>query len=135
MKISYLLRFVRGGLSIDERERLRSSRSEGVRDFLFVSGLIVLCFVAFLGLTFALLPLLDHSAAIQERERARQKLQESQAEEKRQRDICTALERDADFNEAMARDKGFARPGETVIRIPSAPAQKHPTRPSPSYQD
>lgn len=135
MKISDLLRFGRSGHSLDERERRRSYRSEGVRDILFVSGLIMLCFVAFLGLTFVLLPMLDLRAAEQDRERARQELQAALEEEKRQRDIYTALERDPEFNEAMARDKGLARPGETVIRIPAKPALPTPPHPTPEYRD
>lgn len=135
MKISDLLRFGRSGLSLDERERRRSSRSEGVRDILYVSGLILLFFVAFLGLTFVLLPMLDLRATEQERDRRLQELQATLAEEKRQRDICTALERDPEFNEVMARDKGLARPGETVIHIPAKPTPAKPQNPTSTYRD
>lgn len=135
MKISDLLRFGRGGYSIDERERRRSSRSEGVRDILFVSGLIMLFFVAFLGLTFVLQPMLGLNAAEQDRERARQELAETLAEEKRQHDIYAAMETDAELNEAMARDNGFARPNEKVIRIPAQPATTTQQPPAPAYRD
>lgn len=115
--------------SLDAREQHRTTRSEGIRRLLFVSGVIMLCFVAFLGLTVVLLPMLDLRAAEQERDRRLMDLQATLAEEKRQRDICTALERDPEFNEAMARDKGLAHPDESVIHITPVKPNAAPVKP------
>ncbi len=130
-----LFRHGRAYSSLDDIEKRRTKRSEGIRRILWVSGVILVCFVAFIGLTVALLPMLDLRAAQQERDHRLQELQATLAEEKRQRDICTALERDPEFNEAMARDKGLARPDETVIHIPSKPAPAKPAATSPALRD
>lgn len=130
-----LFRHGRAYSSLDDLEKRRTKRSEGIRRILSVTGIILLCFVAFIGLTVALLPMLDLRAARQERDHRLQELQATLAEEKRQRDMCTALERDPEFNEAMARDKGLARPGETVIHIPSKPTPAKPAATSPALRD
>lgn len=115
--------------TLEEREQNRTTRSEGIRYILFVSGIVVLCFIAFLGLTVSLLPMLDYRAAEQERELRRQVRRETLAEEQRTANIKQGLIDDRELNEAMARDKGFARPGETVIHIspnakPAEPAER-----------
>lgn len=84
---------------------------------LFVSGVVVLCFVAFLGLTVSLLPMLGYRAAVQELELCRQVLAESQEKEQRYLNKERALEENKGYNEAVAPDKGFARPGDFIIHI------------------
>ena len=84
---------------------------------LFVSGIVVLCFVAFLGLTVSLSPMLGNRAAVQERELRLRVLAETYEEEERTVKEKQALADDKQFNEAVARDKGFARPGEIIIHI------------------
>lgn len=118
----------RGRLSLEERENRRTTRSAGIRVILLVFGMVFLCFVAFVGLTLVLLPMLDLSKLEQERDRKLQELAAAQKEEKRSRQICNALESDPEFNEVMARDKGLAKPGENVVKFPRQPA----TSPSPA---
>lgn len=118
-------------LSLEERENRRTTRSDGIRGILFVSGMVFLCFVAFVGLTLVLLPMLDLRTLERERDRKMQELEEARKEEKRSGQICNALESDPEFNEVIARDKGLAKPGEKVIRFPQQPAQT-PTPAAPT---
>ncbi len=118
-------------LSLEERENRRTTRSDGIRGILFVSGMVFLCFVAFVGLTLVLLPMLDLRTLERERDRKMQELEEARKEEKRSGQICNALESDPEFNEVIARDKGLAKPDEKVIRFPQQPAQT-PTPAAPS---
>lgn len=118
-------------LSLEERENRRTTRSDGIRGILFVSGMVFLCFVAFVGLTLVLLPMLDLRTLERERDRKMQELEEAHKEEKRSGQICNALESDPEFNEVIARDKGLAKPDEKVIRFPQQPAQT-PTPAAPT---
>ncbi len=118
-------------LSLEERENRRTTRSDGIRGILFVSGMVFLCFVAFVGLTLVLLPMLDLRTLERERDRKMQELEEARKEEKRSGQICNALESDPEFNEVIARDKGLAKPDEKVIRFPQQPAQT-PTPAAPT---
>lgn len=118
--------------TLEEREQSRTTRSEGIRYMLFVSGVVVLCFVAFLGLTVSLLPMLGYRAAVQERELLRQVLAETLEKEQRYLNQERALEDDKRYNEAVAPDKGFARPGEYIIHIP---ADSRRPRPGDRIQD
>lgn len=118
-------------LSLEERENRRTTRSDGIRGILFVSGMVFLCFVAFVGLTLVLLPMLDLRTLERERDRKMQELEEARKEEKRSGQICNALESDPEFNEVIARDKGLAKPGEKVIRFPQQPAHT-PTPAAPT---
>lgn len=112
-----LFRRSKAYFTLEEREQSRSTRSEGIRYMLFVSGIVVLCFVAFLGLTVSLSPMLGNRAAVQERELRLRVLAETYEEEERTVKEKQALADDKQFNEAVARDKGFARPGEIIIHI------------------
>ena len=123
----------RSHLSLEEREKRRTTRSAGIRGILFVSGMVFLCFVAFVGLTLVLLPMLDLRTMERERDRKIQELEDARKEEKLTGQICDALESDPAFNEVVARDKGLAKPNEKVVRFPQqpteAPAPAAPTTP------
>lgn len=126
----------RSHLSLEERENRRTIRSEGIRGILLVFGMVFLCFVAFVGLTLVLLPMLDLRSLEQERDRKLQELAAAKKEEKRSRQICNALESDPEFNEVMARDKGLAKPGENVVKFPRQPATSTtPSSPPPPRRD
>lgn len=115
--------------SLEEREQNRTTRSEGIRDILFVTGIVVLYFVAFLGLTLSLSPVLDKRASEQELELKQQELKTRLAEEKRLINYHDALNNNAALNEAVAHDAGFAHPGETIIHIPANVEPIEPTEP------
>ena len=112
-----LFRRSKAYFTLEEREQSRTTRSEGIRYMLFVSGIVVLCFVAFLGLTVSLLPMLGYRAAVQELELRLRVRAETYEELERTVKEKQALTDDKDYNEAVARDKGFARPGESIIHI------------------
>ena len=93
--------------------------------------MVFLCFVAFVGLTLVLLPMLDLRTMERERDRKIQELEDARKEEKLTGQICDALESDPTFNEVVARDKGLAKPNEKVVRFPQQPTEA-PTPAAPT---
>lgn len=121
-------------LSLEEQEARRTTRSAGIRGILFVSGIIFLCFVAFLGLTLVLLPMLDCRAEERLLNLKRLQLKQKQEEEKTLYNRSIALEKDQEYNETVASDKGIGKPGMRYFQFPESPEQKQ-EEPIPVYAD
>lgn len=121
-------------LSLEEQEARRTTRSAGIRGILFVSGIIFLCFVAFLGLTLVLLPMLDCRAEERLLNLKRLQLKQKQEEEKTLYNRSIALEKDQEYNETVASDKGIGKPGMRYFQFPESPEQKQ-EEPTPVYAD
>ncbi len=129
-----LFRIRKVRLSLEEQEARRTTRSAGIRGILFVSGIVFLCFVAFLGLTLVLLPMLDCRSDERRLDVAQYKLKKKQEEEKTLSNICIALEKDQEFNETMAADKGIGKPGMRYFQFPEKP-EKPQEDTTPVYKD
>lgn len=122
--------FFGGAVSPAERERRKEQRAFGIQRFLFVAGLIFLFFIAFMGLTLALKPMIELKNEKSILAGKKQTLEKTIQERERLKNICTALEQDAAFNEMMARDRGLAAPHEVIIEFPDEePTQQEPTTP------
>lgn len=121
-------------LSLEEQEARRTTRSAGIRGILFVSGIIFLCFVAFLGLTLVLLPMLDCRAEERLLNLKRLQLKQKQEEEKTLYNRSIALEKDQEYNETVASDKGIGKPGMRYFQFPESPEQEQ-EEPTPVYAD
>ncbi|MBN9689047.1 MAG: septum formation initiator family protein [Verrucomicrobia bacterium] len=83
-------------------------------------GLIVLALLAGAGLSY--LPLIQQNRDLRERlERNRAELATLQAELRYLQSTVNALKTDPRAVERAARERGMAKPGETIIRFESAP--------------
>lgn len=129
-----LFRIRKVRLSLEEQEARRTTRSAGIRGILFVSGIIFLCFVAFLGLTLVLLPMLDCRAEERLLNLKRLQLKQKQEEEKTLYNRSIALEKDQEYNETVASDKGIGKPGMRYFQFPESPEQEQ-EEPTPVYAD
>lgn len=121
-------------LSLEEQEARRTTRSAGIRGILFVSGIIFLCFVAVLGFTLVLLPMLDCRTEARRLEQKYTLLKERQEVEKTLRNRSIALEKDQEYNETVAADKGIGMPGKRYFQFPEKPEQQQ-QEPTPVYKD
>ncbi len=82
--------------------------------------LIALALLAGAGLSY--LPLIQQNRDLRERlERHRAQLSEMQAELRRLQITVHALQNDPNAVERAARERGMAKPGETIIRFEPAP--------------
>ncbi len=105
---------------IDELERLRQQRSEGIRHILPVFGLILLVSIAFLSSLIVLTPLFGLRRLEEERGAMRKQLARARADMERAHNESRWMQ-DPEYFEQMARDRAnLAKEGETVLRLEEA---------------
>lgn len=109
--------FRQSRLSLEELEHRRAHRSKGIQGILFVHGLILLFFIAFLGFTLVLAPGISLRKTISLKQQVAEIDRQKSQESRRLKAIYTAAQNNPKFNRTLAYDRGLAYPDETVIRM------------------
>lgn len=104
-------------LTLEELEHRRAHRSKGIQGILFVYGLVLLFFIAFLGFTLVLLPGISLRESITRKQQATELNNQKEQEKQRLAATLKAAQNNTEFNRTLAYDRGLARPDETIIRM------------------
>ncbi len=112
--------------TLEELEREREHRSDGIRGVLGVTTIILLVLVAFLVSTLVLPPLLELHTLNRQLETAQRQLEHARAEEEEAQKRFFWMQ-DPEYFEQIARERADqAKPGETIIRFAPAEPAKSP---------
>ncbi len=112
-----LFNFLQNRLTLEELEHRRAHRSKGIQSILFVYGLVLLFFIAFLGFTLVLLPGISLRESMSRKQQAIDLNNQKEQEKQRLAATLKAAQNNTEFNRTLAYDRGLARPEETIIRM------------------
>ena len=106
--------------TLEEIERERKRRSQGIRSMLKVAGIIFLALVAFISSMLLLNPMLQLHSLEQEKVRAEQQLEQARQVENEAYHRFLWMN-DPEYFEQIARDRANqAKAGEHIVRRPTA---------------